>query len=148
MPSEHVTLPESSCVHQPRSISPFLKYILNAMHFPLSTVFPASFFLCACSVPQLCCLLSHVQLCKNTGVGCHFLLQGIFPTQRLNPHLLQLLHWQADSLPLNHLGSHLDVIFAKGLFKRSILLSSRRQYLVSIGEDVDKREPLYTSDRI
>ena len=25
---------------------------------------------------------------KNTGVGSHFLLQGIFPTQRLNPHLL------------------------------------------------------------
>ena len=32
---------------------------------------------------------------KNTGVGCHFLLQGIFLTQGLNPHLL---HWQADSL--------------------------------------------------
>ena len=29
---------------------------------------------------------------KNTGVGCHFLLQGIFPTQGLNPHLLCLLH--------------------------------------------------------
>ena len=25
---------------------------------------------------------------KNTGVGCHFLLQGIFPTQRWNPSLL------------------------------------------------------------
>ena len=25
---------------------------------------------------------------KNTGVGCHFLLQGIFPTQALNPCLL------------------------------------------------------------
>ena len=25
---------------------------------------------------------------RNTGVGCHFLLQGIFPTQGLNPHLL------------------------------------------------------------
>ena len=37
---------------------------------------------------------------KNTGVGCHALLQGIFPTQRLNP---RLLHWQADSLPLHHL---------------------------------------------
>ena len=33
---------------------------------------------------------------KNTGVGCHFLLQGIFPTQRSNPCLLCLLHWQAD----------------------------------------------------
>ena len=32
-------------------------------------------------------------------MGCHFLLQGIFLTQRLNLHLLHLLHWQADSLP-------------------------------------------------
>ena len=31
---------------------------------------------------------------KNTGVGCHALLQRIFPTQGLNPHLLQLLHWR------------------------------------------------------
>ena len=40
---------------------------------------------------------------KNSGAGCHFLLQGIFLTQGLNPHLLYLLlllHWQADSLPL------------------------------------------------
>ena len=25
---------------------------------------------------------------KNAGVGCHFLLQGIFLTQELNPSLL------------------------------------------------------------
>ena len=37
---------------------------------------------------------------KNTGVGCHFLLQGIFLTQESNLPLLCLLHWQADSLPL------------------------------------------------
>ena len=37
---------------------------------------------------------------KNTGVGCHYLLQGIFPIQGLNLHSLLLLHWQADSLPL------------------------------------------------
>ena len=37
---------------------------------------------------------------KNTGVGCLALLQGIFPTQGLNPRLLCLLHWQASSLPL------------------------------------------------
>ena len=36
---------------------------------------------------------------KNTGVGCHFLLKGIFLTQKSNPHLL---HWQADSLLLSH----------------------------------------------
>ena len=33
---------------------------------------------------------------KNTGVGCHALLRGIFPTQRSN---LCLLHWQVGSLP-------------------------------------------------
>ena len=34
---------------------------------------------------------------RNTRVGCHFLLQGILPTQRSNLHLL---HWQA-LLPLS-----------------------------------------------
>ena len=54
-------------------------------------------------------LLIHVWLCrppgscpwdfpgKNTGVGCHFLLQGIFLTQGSNLHLLHcrwiLYHW-------------------------------------------------------
>ena len=42
---------------------------------------------------------------KNTGVGCHFLLQGIFLTQGSNLCLLHLLHWQGDSLPLHHMGS-------------------------------------------
>ena len=37
---------------------------------------------------------------KNTGVGCHFLLQGIFWTQGSNLSLLSLLHWQTGSLPL------------------------------------------------
>ena len=36
---------------------------------------------------------------KNAGVGCQALLQEIFLTQGLNPHLLCLLHWQAGSLP-------------------------------------------------
>ena len=43
---------------------------------------------------------------ENTGVGCYFLLQGTFLTQGLNLHLLYLLHWQADSLPLCYLGNH------------------------------------------
>ena len=34
---------------------------------------------------------------KNTRMGCHFLLQGIFLTQGSNLLLLHLLHWQADS---------------------------------------------------
>ena len=37
----------------------------------------------------------------NTGMGYHFLLLGIFPTQGLN---LYFLHWQADFLLLSHPG--------------------------------------------
>ena len=44
---------------------------------------------------------------QDTGVGCHFLLQGIFLIQASKLCLLYLLHWQADSLPLLHLGSSL-----------------------------------------
>ena len=44
---------------------------------------------------------------KNTGVGCPFLLRGIFPNQGSNSHSLR---WQADSFPLSYLGSppHLE----------------------------------------
>ena len=36
---------------------------------------------------------------KNTGVDCHFLLQGVFPSQRWS---MGLLCWQADSLQVKH----------------------------------------------
>ena len=36
---------------------------------------------------------------KNTGMGCHALLQAFFLTQGSNPGLLCLLHWQVGSLP-------------------------------------------------
>ena len=43
---------------------------------------------------------------KNTGVGCHALLQGIFQTQGLNSHFLHLLHCRWVILyPLSHLGT-------------------------------------------
>ena len=50
-----------------------------------------------CSTPGICPWHSSD---KNTGVGCHALLQGIFPTQGSNPHLLSLLYWQVGSLPV------------------------------------------------
>ena len=52
--------------------------------------------------------VDHMLLCpwdfpgRRTRMVCHFLLQGIFPTQGLSLHLL---HWQVDSLPLSHGGS-------------------------------------------
>ena len=32
--------------------------------------------------------------------GLHFLLQGVFPTQGLNPRFLNHLYWQVGSLPI------------------------------------------------
>ena len=43
---------------------------------------------------------------KNIGVGCHFLLQGIFLTHGSN---ICLLHWRVDSLPLSHQGSLITI---------------------------------------
>ena len=39
---------------------------------------------------------------KNTGVGCYALLQGLFPTQGLNP---DLPHWRQILYHLSHQGS-------------------------------------------
>ena len=73
-----------------------------------------SFSLCACMRNHFSCvqLFETLWICSlpgnsvhggspvnNVEVGCHALLQGIFLTQGLNPHLLCLLHWQAGSLP-------------------------------------------------
>ena len=43
--------------------------------------------------------------CMNSGVGWHFLLQGNLPNLGIKPLSPILLHWQANSLPLSHLGS-------------------------------------------
>ena len=50
---------------------------------------------------------------KNTEASCHFLLQGIFPTQGSNLRLLYLLPWQVDSLPPHHQGSPVPFYFAQ-----------------------------------
>ena len=70
---------------------------------------------------------------KNTGVGCYFLLQGIFPTQGSNPCLLHLLHWQVDTLPLSHLGSPtITPWFIKLEEMFQITCSSRQEALVEL----------------
>ena len=48
-----------------------------------------------CSLPDSS--VQRIHPGKNTGVGCQFLRQGIFPVQELNPCLLR---WQEGSLPL------------------------------------------------
>ena len=51
-------------------------------------------------------------------MACHTLLQGIFPTQELNPRLLCLLHWQEVSLWLATLGKPLNWLYSHEKWKR------------------------------
>ena len=61
------------------------------------TLLSLSFCLCrACSFVANSSRPVDCSLPGFSGVGCHFLLQGIFPTQGLNPHLLGLPLWQVD----------------------------------------------------
>ena len=59
---------------------------------------------------------------KNTIMCCHFLLQGIFLTQRLRS-LMWLLHWQVGSLSLSHLGSPTEL--ANNLKKKNVASKSK-----------------------
>ena len=62
--------------------------LLTANSLKAQGLYPTR-LLCPCDFPS-----------KNTGVGCRVLLQGTFPTQESNMHLLCHLHWRAGSLPL------------------------------------------------
>ena len=65
---------------------------------------------------------------KNTGVGSLSLLQGIFPTQELNQHLLQ-----ADSLPTTREALYI------GWINNKVLLYSTGNYIQYPGETEWKR---------
>ena len=90
--------------------------------FFVTPIFSSAGIFMLCSVAQLCLTLCDPMDCgppgssvdeifqaRNTRVDCHFLLQGNFLAQELNPCLL---YWQVDSLPLNHLG--IKVFFRRG----------------------------------
>ena len=78
-------------------------FFLSFQHLDQSWLWFLSSCACAKSLPSRLTLRPHGLwparlLCpwdspgKNSGVGCHGLLQGIFPTQGSNPGLLPLLH--------------------------------------------------------
>ena len=88
-------IPFSSCLQSFLAPSP-LEWVSEWSHLVVSgSLQPHGLtrFLCPWDVPG-----------KNTGVGCHILLQEIFPTQGLNPglpHCMQMFYH------LSHQGSHL-----------------------------------------
>ena len=69
---------------------------------------------------------------KNTGVGCHALLWGIFLIQGSSPHLLLLLYWQAGSLPPVSSRASLAIQMVKNL---PVIQETRVQFL-------DQEDPL------
>ena len=100
---------KSSMVWVPALLAPITLFIKNKTR----SVRPFN-FVCACSVRSNSLWPHELQPTrllhpwdfpgKNTEVGCHFLLQGIFLTQGLN---LCLLHWQGDSLSLTTREAHI-----------------------------------------
>ena len=79
----------------PSSFPPNTKYLDVCMHAQSDLM---EYSLPASSVHRI--FQAEILKCS-----CRALFQGIFLTQGSNPHLLHLQLWEADSLPLSHLGS-------------------------------------------
>ena len=91
----------------------YAKYLVGVKHTKNFCVLSCFSHVHLCD-PMDCSLLGssvHGIPGKNTGVGCHALLQGIFPTQGSNPYLLYLLVCWPVLYPLSHLGSPLRLVF-------------------------------------
>ena len=61
---------------------------------------------------------------RNSGMGCHFLLPGIFSTQGSKQHFLNRLHLQADSLPLVLPGKSPNGVL---LINNAVIISGEQQ---------------------
>ena len=88
------------------------KYVsdtVNSILYPLKLVLVTQSCLTLCNPWTIAhkALLSMEFSRQEYWSGCHFLLQGIFPTQGSNP---SLLHWQANSSPLHYQGSPTIII--------------------------------------
>ena len=83
------------------------------------------FSLCVCSVTQSCLTLCNSLDCslpdfsvhgifqaKNTGIGCHFLLQGDLPNPGIKPKSPVSAELQADSFSTEPLGK--PFVFSSG----------------------------------
>ena len=82
----------------PFCLRPDWNWLLKSGWIPLSkaektSTWVISTYMCVCTKSLQLCLTLCDPMGKDTGVGCHVLLQGIFLTQGRSPHLLCLLHW-------------------------------------------------------
>ena len=72
---------------------------------------------------------------ENTGVGCSFLFQKIFPIQGSNPCPLRLLHRQVDSLPLAPPGQPISPVLSLK-FHQMLFLDTAYEF--SLHSECDK----------
>ena len=101
----------------PRLVLPRSKHLLISwLHSPSAVILEPPKIKPATVSPPICHEVIGL-LCpwdspgKNTGVDCHFLLQGILPTQGSNLHLWHRLRWQVSSLLLCHLGNQTKCLY-------------------------------------
>ena len=107
-------------------------YTLKQLNYLLSLYHMAECLQCSCCLVNKSYLFCDPVNCrppgscpwdfpsKNTGVGWHFLLQGIFSTQGSNPHFL---HLKADCLLLSH-GRSPKIIDIEPYIVESVSLAS------------------------
>ena len=100
-------------------------HVLNSFSSLATFISPVSIALCVCvcvcvcvrSIIQSCLTLCDPVDCSPPGSPVLWIFHvrilewiassspGDLPSLGIEEHLLQLLHWQVDSLPLHHLGS-------------------------------------------
>ena len=113
-------------VYRRRNVREVLLDVFNVLYlYQCPSKFKSTYNSLCCLVTQLCLTLYHPMdhslpgsfvrgdsPGKNNGVGCHALLQGVFPTQGLNPSFpycrLILYHWAGRKF-LNSLGETVNM---------------------------------------
>ena len=75
---------------------------------------------------------------KNTAVGCHALLQGIFLTQGQNPRLSSLLCGEEDSLPPALPGKIPTVLYSFQAYNRATPYVYRRHAILIYSNIIDR----------
>jgi len=110
-------------------------------HHPLITATVPIWICCCCLVTELCLTLLQPHRLYPPGSSVHGISQaiilesvaisffrGFFPTQGSNQHLLCILHWQEDSLPLSLEGSpNLNLLFFFSSWFETIMIQNTRK---------------------
>ena len=96
------------------------------------------FHLVAQSCPTLYDLCPWDSPGKNTGVGCHDVLQRVFLTQGSNPRLLLLLYWWMGSL---RLAPHSDNTLFTYFFNSASTAAKSLQSCLTLCDPIDGSPP-------